>query len=101
MEYITRLEHDEFAKRMEEEHARQNRRIGDMEENFRQIQNLTISIEKMALNVEGVVKELKRQGDRLETLESRDGDMWRSVMKYLATASVGIIVGYIAKQIGF
>ena len=101
MEYLTRLEHEEFAKRMEEEHHRQNSRITDMEENFRQIHELTISIERMTLNVESVVKELKRQGDRLETLEGRDGDMWRNTIRYVTTACLGIVIGYIAKQIGF
>lgn len=101
MEYLTRLEHEEFTKRMEEEHNHQNRRITDVEDNLRQIQELTISIERMAINVECVVKELKRQGDRLEMLESRDGDNWRNMIRYLMTASIGVIIGYIAKQIGF
>ena len=98
--YLLRLEHDEFAKRMEEEHHRQNQRIKLMEENLNQIQSLTISVEKMAFSVESMAKELCNQGERLETLESRDGEMWRKVVGYAATTIVGIIVGYIFTQIG-
>lgn len=98
--YILRGEHEEFVKRMDEEHHRQNHRIQLLEDNLNQIQSLTISVEKMALSMELMAKELGQQGDRLETLESRDGEMWRKVLGYAATAVVGIIVGYIFRQLG-
>ena len=47
-----------------------------------------------------MVEEQKAQGERLETLESRDGEMWRKIVGYVITAILGIIVGYIFKQIG-
>ena len=40
------------------------------------------------------------QGKRLETLESRDGEMWRKVIGYIATAIVGIVVGFIFTHFG-
>ena len=47
-----------------------------------------------------MLKEQKDQGKRLETLENRDGEMWRKVVGYVATAILGIIVGFVFKQIG-
>lgn len=99
-DYISREEHKEFCKRMEDEHTRQNRRIGLLEETTRQIGTLATSVEKMALSLESMVKEQEQQGKRLEVLEGRDGEMWRKVVGYLATAVVGIVIGYVFKQIG-
>ena len=98
--YISREEHEEFRHRMEDEHKRQNRRIELLEETTRQIGTLATSVEKMALSLQSMVREQEQQGERLEALEGRDGEMWRKVVGYLATAVVGIVVGYIFIQIG-
>lgn len=42
----------------------------------------------------------QKQGKRLEVLESRDGEKWRKVMGYIATAVAGVVLGYLFKQIG-
>lgn len=99
-DYVTKAVHDEFAKRMEEENHRQNERIRLLEDNVRQIGSLTTSVEKLASNMESMVKEQEKQGKRLEVLEGRDGEMWRKVVGYIATAIVGIILGFVFTQIG-
>ena len=48
--YITRQEHEEFARRQDAENERQNRRIQLLEDNLWQINALTVSVEKMAVN---------------------------------------------------
>lgn len=97
---ITREEHDEFCKRMEAEHHRQNRRIELLENSVQQIDSLATSVEKLALSLQSMVKEQEQQGRRLEVLENRDGEMWRKIVGYLITATLGIVVGYVFKQIG-
>ena len=97
----TRAEHDEFAKRQDDENHRQNRRIEELEETVRQIGALTTSVEKLASSMESMVKEQEKQGKRLEVLEGRDGEMWRKVTGYFITAIIGIVVGYVFKQAGF
>lgn len=97
---ITREEHEEFMKRMEAEDNRQNRRIEILEKTTEQIQTLTTSVEKLAMNMESMVRQMGQQGERLEALESRDGEMWRKAIGYLVTAVIGAVVGYISKQIG-
>ena len=97
---ITRAEHEEFRKRIEDENARQNKRIELLENNMTRLEALNISIEKLALNMENMLKEQVQQGKRLEILESRDGEMWRKVVSYAVTAVIGIVIGFICKQIG-
>lgn len=98
---ITRAEHEEFKKRIEDENHRQNKRIEVLERITQQINSLTVSVEKLAQSIELMVSEQKQQGKRLETLESRDGEMWRKVCGYAVSAAVGILVGWIATQVGF
>ena len=92
---ISRAEHDEFAKRIEEENHRQNRRIEILEKNMQQLAALTSSVEKLAYSIEGMVKEQESQGNRLEKLESKDGEKWRSVSRYVITVIIGLVLGYI------
>ena len=97
---ITRAEHEEFRRRIEEENKRQDRRLELLEHTVQQISDLTTSVEKLAVSMEGMLREQEKQGTRLETLEDRDGEMWRKIIVYAATAAVGIIIGYVARQIG-
>lgn len=97
---ITRAEHEEFRKRLEEENKRQDKRIELLEENVREMGVLTTSVEKLAQSMECMVKEQEKQGKRLEVLEGRDGEMWRKVVGYIATAVIGIILGFVFTQIG-
>lgn len=106
-DYILREEHEEFVRRMESENKRlmdednrQNHRIDGLEESTRQIGALTTSVEKLAMSIQSMVAEQERQGERLEALESRDGEMWRKVTGYVITAVAGVVVGFIFKQIG-
>lgn len=97
---ITRAEHEEFRRRIEDENKRQDRRLELLEHTVQQISDLTTSVEKLAVSMEGMLREQEKQGTRLETLEDRDGEMWRKIIGYAATAAVGIIIGYVARQIG-
>ena len=97
---ISRAEHEEFSLRLAEENERQNKRIELLETNVRELNQLTTSVSKLAESIKSMVKEQEKQGKRLETLEDRDGAMWRKVVAYGATALVGIFVGYVARQLG-
>lgn len=97
---ISRAEHNEFVKRMEEHNSRQDARIKKLEELVDKISVLSTSIEKMANNMENMFNEQVSQGERLEKLESRDGEKWRELIKYVLTLIVGTCIGYILKQMG-
>mgnify|MGYP000439987728 FL=1 len=97
---ITRAEHEEFSRRIEDWERRQDKRLELLEENVREIGALTTAVEKLAQSVESMVKEQEKQGRRLDELEGRDGEMWRKVVGYIITAAVGILVGFLFRQIG-
>ena len=101
MEGISREEHEEFRRRMEEEDKRQNRRIDLVEKSIQQIGDIAMSIEKMAMSLQSMVKEQEQQGKRLEALESRDGELCRTAVGYAVTALLGAVIGFALKQIGF
>ena len=99
-DFINRKEHEEFARRQDEENKRQNRRIDLLEQNVEKMGALTTSVEKLATNMESMLKEQEKQGERLETLESRDGEMWRKVVSHVVTTVVGAVVCYFFMQVG-
>lgn len=99
-DYVTRPEHEEFSRRMEDEHKRTSHRLTELEETVRQIGQLTASVERLAVSVESMAKTQTRQGERLEELESRDGKMWRKVSGYVLTTVIGAILTFVMMQIG-
>lgn len=92
--------HEEFAKRMEEEHKRQNHRITDLEELSKQNNQLLISVNKLASSMETMQKELTKQGGRLEILESRDGEKWRNTIADILKVLIGAVITFLLAQIG-
>lgn len=99
-DFIERQEHDEFVKRMEQEHKGINARIKDLEASVEKIVDLTIAVNNMANSIEAMVKEQKKQGEQIKAIESRDGERWRSVSGYVITAIIGIVIGFVFKQLG-
>lgn len=83
---ISRAEHEEFARRIDAQEKRQDRRLELLEENVREIGALTVSVQNLAQSLQSMVKEQEQQGRRLQALESRDGEKWRKLMGYIATA---------------
>lgn len=99
-DFIGRQEHEEYVKRMEQEHKGINARIKDLEASVEKIVDLTIAVNNMAHSIEAMVKEQKRQGEQIKAIESRDGERWRSVTGYVITAVIGIVIGFVFKQLG-
>lgn len=97
---ITRAEHAEFCRRMEDEHKRINHRLSDTEESIRRIGELTASVEKLAQSVENMARAQGKHEERLEELEGRDGETWRKVSSYVLTAVIGAILTFVLMQIG-
>lgn len=106
-EYLLKSVHEEFSKRVEEENNRQNHRISKLEMAIEQITTIATSVERLATNMEHMVKEQARQGEnlqdqseRIRKLEDKDGEMWRKLVSYSLTAILSIILGYVASRLG-
>ena len=100
-DFLLKSVHEEFAKRIEEENARQNHRLSHIEDSVKQIVQIASAVDRLATNMEHMVIEQKEQSERLKSLEGRDGDMWRKLVSYSATAILSIIIGFVASKIGF
>lgn len=99
-DFIPRSEHEEFAKRMDEANDRAAARIKILEESMTKFSAVQASMEKMETVMTSTLKEIEKQGARLERLEQKDGEMWRKVVGYIITAIVGIVIGFVFKQLG-
>lgn len=97
---ISRAEHEEFRRRMEEEHNRQNSRIKFLEGQTKTITDLAISVKELATSVKQMAETQKEQGEKLEKLEGKDGEMWRKAIGYIVTALISGVIGFILRQIG-
>ena len=105
---ITRAEHEAFSDLMKAENKRleeENKRLELLENNMQQIitqqlTTLTATIERLNLSVSNILKEQSEISERLKKLENRDGDMWRTVVKYVITAVAGGIITFALTRIG-
>lgn len=92
--------HNEAMRRLDAENHRQNERISILENTVREIQELTATVKELATNMSNMYKEQEKQGARLESLEKHDGDMWRTVVKYIITLIVGAVTAFLFTKIG-
>ena len=92
---ITRGEHDEFVRRMEAENSRLAARISILENSSSKIGELNVSIERLMLKLDVMESKLSSMTQDVDEIKDRDGDMWRKLVSYAATAVVGLAVGAI------
>ncbi len=91
-EYISRREHDEFVKRMDDEHNRMNRRLVNLEKSDEKMQEMNKNIGELALNMKHILEEQRKQGDRLDAFEKDKNSNWQSLKKGLFNA-IGAALG--------
>ena len=106
-DYVTRREHEEFAKRMDtenqrrdDEDKRQNERLKAMEASVQRISDLTVSIEKMAVNIGTMAQEIKQQGTRLENIEAKPAKKWENLVSDIIKLLVAAVVGFVLAKVG-
>lgn len=93
-EYITREVHAEFAKRVEEENARQNHRLTQLESDVKDNRKLTASVEILAKSVERIAKEQEKMSARLTKIEEEPAENWKKAVWLVVTALISAAVGY-------
>ena len=98
-EYITREEHEEFRRNMENEHKRASKRIEAVEEETKQIYPLVTSIERLAVIVDNIEQNQQTYVEKVETLNNRDGNLWRSLVSSLVSALAGGFAGFIISNL--
>ena len=96
-DYVTKAVHDEFAKRIDEENDRQNKRLSILEQGQTQINELVASVKVLAVNMESMAKEQAKQGAKLEEIESKPAKRWETIISCIITALVTAGVMYFLK----
>ncbi len=99
-EYLTKGEHREYKESQDKENSRINKRLELLENTVNQINDLTLSVQKLANNMESMLNKQTEQGKRLEDLEGRDGEKWRNVSMYVITTLIGAVIGFVLQQAG-
>lgn len=92
--------HNEYAKRMEDEHKRQNKRISDVEKKVEDISELTSSVASLAKSVEQMATTQEKQGKRLEALEQKPGKKWESFVDKVVWAVAAALIAFILAYLG-
>lgn len=82
---ITRAEHEEFARRIGDEHNRINHRITLVEEKAETLAELTASVKTIAKSVETLTT-------KVAELEKKPAENWDTVIKAVLTA-IGSALG--------
>lgn len=97
--FVTVQEHKEFARRIEEENARQNHRLSALEDNVKEIHGLTVSVERMAVNMENMLNAIERQGsliekqnERIDKIEDEPAENYKQVKTAIITTVVLAVV---------
>lgn len=94
--YVPWSVHSEFAKRIDDENERQNDRISALERGLQEVSKITLSVERLAANIEAMTQELKRQGSRLDEIEQKPVKRWDSVVSGIISGIIGILIGLIS-----
>ena len=99
-EYVSLDFHNEFAKRIEAEDERQNRRLAKLEDAVGQMTELTVSVRELASNMANMAKEQSKFGDRLQAIEDRPAQNWDKLVWAIAGALIAGIIGYVLASFG-
>ena len=97
---ISRSECKTCQEKYDEINNSQNRRLDALEENVKQIQALTVSVEKMAVSIEQMTKELSKQGERLEAIEKEPAQKWKQASWIVVSVILTALVTFTLTKIG-
>lgn len=107
MEYLTRREHEEFAKRMDEANARrddedkrQNKRLDRVEQSIEKFNEMVAAIQQLTVQMKNMNDTLVNQGESIRTLEQKPAKRWESVVSDVIKLLVAALFGFIAARLG-
>lgn len=94
-DFVTKAEHSEFSKRIEEENTRQNHRLSALEKAVESITSITVNVERLAISMENMTKELEKQGKRLDVIEDTPKKRWETLVAALIAGIAGFVLNAI------
>lgn len=98
--YVGRAEYDERMKRIDDENTRQNHRLQKLEDVVTNINELTVAVKELAVNMASMQRELEKQGKRLEAIEAEPADNWKHLIRTILTVVVTAVVTFLITKGG-
>ena len=71
-------------------------RIDELEKKVDTIQSLTISVNKLAINMEQMLNEQRKQREDIDALKNEPAERWGSMKRTAFTTIVSVIAGALA-----
>lgn len=99
IEYVTKELHDESIRRIDDENDRQNARLSALEQGLKEVNKITVSIERLTANIETMTDEIKKQGIRLDEIEKKPAKRWDTVISGIISGVIGILIGLMSAGI--
>ena len=100
---ITRAEHEEFKKRLDDENKRLSRRIDDLKSTLDKYIDLAVSVNTLANSLKALTDEVGKQNDRIDELENKPVENWnaiiRSILTGIGSAIAVAVVAMIASNV--
>lgn len=94
-EFVTMAVHNEFARRIDEENDRQNIRLTALETGLKEVNKITVNVERLAVGMERMADEQAKQGKRLDEIEKKPAKRWDVVITGAISAIVGALMAAI------
>ena len=96
MDELTKSEFD----RIRDENQRQNNRIGVLESKVEKLNEVTLAIKELTINMGHMCQTQQAMQADLESLKSAPAEKWDKAVWVIITAVLSCVVGYALKTIG-
>lgn len=97
---ITRQECRVCQDKYDAENERQNHRLSALEADMKQLQDLTISVNRMAVSLETMTQELTRQGLKLDAIEAEPGKKWEQAVSIVISVVITAVATFFLARMG-
>lgn len=94
MDEITRAEHEEFKKRIEDEEKRQNRRLDTMEGRVDKLIDMQVSMAQLQVGITNISEELKKLATEVEAIKREPADKWNKAVWIVVSIVITAVVTY-------
>lgn len=101
-EFISRAEYEEYKERMNDEHIRQNSRLKELENIYKQQGELIGSIKEIATTQKSMLEVQQQHTEQLDALRQAPAEKWNKLTVGILSAIAGAIgSGLVAALISF
>ncbi len=83
----------EALERIHDEDRRQNHRLDELEQVIKSMQEITNSVQELAINMKHMAEEQIKQGEKLDQLEKSPVESFKAAKRTALSTIIGIIAG--------